>query len=313
MLVVAMLPPLSPVSMLATPSIVMLLEFGRWPLTVKPLTDPISLPPVFCDSAPGTSVAKLKSMRPLLAMFFSASLSSVNERSPLVDLQLGDAARDADFLRHRADFQRERAGRELVVRVHDDVGPLERLEALQRDLERVGVGTDDGEDEAAALVGHRGEGVALRAAGQRDRDARQHPALRVLDGAGDGCARRLRAGRTAGYPRRPRLSRASPEPVAEPSAKDMDYSSLPRLHRIDSCDSNHATLIRRPRTSVRHIDRDRELSVVVQSSATSRSAASTASAVPGRRHVGFRCRRRSSTPRPPRSRPALRWILASVT
>jgi hypothetical protein len=38
MLVVAMLPPLSPVSMFETPSIVMLLEFGRWPLTVKLLT-----------------------------------------------------------------------------------------------------------------------------------------------------------------------------------------------------------------------------------------------------------------------------------
>ena len=41
--------------------------------------------PVFCDSAPGTSVAKLKSARPLLAMFFNVSLSSVNERSPLID------------------------------------------------------------------------------------------------------------------------------------------------------------------------------------------------------------------------------------
>ena len=85
MLVVAMLPPLLPVSMLATPSIVTLLEFGRWPLTVKPSAAPISLPPVFCDRAPGTNVAKLKSWRPLLAMFFSASLSSVNDRSPLAD------------------------------------------------------------------------------------------------------------------------------------------------------------------------------------------------------------------------------------
>jgi hypothetical protein len=73
------------VSILATPSIVMLLEFGRWPFTVKPLTEPSSVLPVFCDSAPGTSVAKLKSCRPLLAMFVSAWLSSVNERSPLVD------------------------------------------------------------------------------------------------------------------------------------------------------------------------------------------------------------------------------------
>ena len=84
MLVVAMLPPLLPVSMLATPSIVMLLEFGRWPFTVKPSTAPTRRPPRRCRSAPGTSVAKLKSIRPLLAMFLRASLSSVNERSPLV-------------------------------------------------------------------------------------------------------------------------------------------------------------------------------------------------------------------------------------
>ncbi len=86
MFVVAMLPPLSPVSMFATPSIVMLFEFGRWPLTVKLLTCPSSVvAAAFCDSAPGTSVAKLKSIRPLFAMFFSASFSSVNDRSPLAD------------------------------------------------------------------------------------------------------------------------------------------------------------------------------------------------------------------------------------
>jgi hypothetical protein len=84
MLVVAMLPPLSPVSMLATPSIVMLFEFGRWPFTVNPLTCAISAPPALCDTTPGTSVAKLNIARPLLAMFVSASFSSVNERSPLV-------------------------------------------------------------------------------------------------------------------------------------------------------------------------------------------------------------------------------------
>ena len=85
MLVVTMLPPLLPVSMLATPSIVMLLDSGRWPFTVKPSTDPISLPAAPPDSTPGTRVAKLNSMRPLLAMFSSAWLSSVNDRSPLFD------------------------------------------------------------------------------------------------------------------------------------------------------------------------------------------------------------------------------------
>jgi hypothetical protein len=85
MLVVAMLPPLSPVSMLATPSIVMLFAFGRWPLTVNELTCPISRPaPSPCIATPGTRVAKLNSMRPLFAMLVSACVSSANDRSPLV-------------------------------------------------------------------------------------------------------------------------------------------------------------------------------------------------------------------------------------
>src|SRR5262245_47263048 len=65
MFVVAMLPPLSPVSRLATPSIVMLFELGRWPLKVKLLTVPASDPPIIppVGSAPGTSDAKLKSAR----------------------------------------------------------------------------------------------------------------------------------------------------------------------------------------------------------------------------------------------------------
>jgi hypothetical protein len=84
MLVVAMLPPLSPVSMLATPSIDIVFEFGRWPLTVKPLTEPISPPAAPFGTAPGTRMAKLNMARPLLAMFCSAEFSSVKERSPLV-------------------------------------------------------------------------------------------------------------------------------------------------------------------------------------------------------------------------------------
>ena len=78
-----MLPPLSPVSMLATPSMVMLFEFGRWPLTVNELTCAFSTPAMLLLSTPGTRLAKLNRARPLLAMFFRASFSSVNERSPL--------------------------------------------------------------------------------------------------------------------------------------------------------------------------------------------------------------------------------------
>ena len=53
-----MLPPLSPVSMFETPSIVMLFEFGRWPFTVNELTWFRSFPALLsCESAPGTNSA----------------------------------------------------------------------------------------------------------------------------------------------------------------------------------------------------------------------------------------------------------------
>ena len=50
-----------------------------------------------------------------------------------------------------------------------------------------------GNTKRPAVVGNRGEYVALRAARQRDGDARQNPALRILDGARNRCARRLRS------------------------------------------------------------------------------------------------------------------------
>jgi hypothetical protein len=76
-----MLPPLSPVSMLATPSIVMLLELARWPFALKLLTcDGASVPVV--GTTPGTSPARPKKLRPLTAMFWIAVDSIVNARSP---------------------------------------------------------------------------------------------------------------------------------------------------------------------------------------------------------------------------------------
>ena len=96
-------------------------------------------------------------------------------------LQLDQAAGHGDFFGQPADFHRQRSCRKLVVRVHDQVRPLQRLEALKRDLERVGVRPDDGEHETATGVGDRRQNVPLRAAGHRDRDARQDCALRVLD------------------------------------------------------------------------------------------------------------------------------------
>ena len=192
MLVVAMLPPLSPVSMLATPSIVMLLEFGRAPFTVKPLTDPISLPAAPFGIAPGTSVAKLKSARPLLAMFVRASLSRVNERSPVVDCS---SVTRLVTLTSSVIWPTSSVSVPVanpVIRTDHNVRALERLEPLQRDLQRVGIGSHDREHEATAFVGHCGEGVTLRAACQCDRDARQYSTLSVLNNAGDRCAGGLR-------------------------------------------------------------------------------------------------------------------------
>ena len=70
-----MLPPLSPVSMLATPSIVMLFEFDRWPFTLKLLT--FAGVSAFCGRTPGTMTARPKKLRPLTAMFWIVDDCSV--------------------------------------------------------------------------------------------------------------------------------------------------------------------------------------------------------------------------------------------
>ena len=98
-LVVTMLPPLSPVSMLATPSIVTLLEFGRWPFTVKPPAEPISVPSAVLDRARHErhQVEEL----PRRGGDVREGLALQRERAlPARRLDLGHAARDADLFRH---------------------------------------------------------------------------------------------------------------------------------------------------------------------------------------------------------------------
>ena len=73
-----MLPPLSPCRMSATPSIVMLLEFGHWPRPVNPLhlrgrAAHVRAAVARLRHAPGTSVARNREGAPSLAMFLSAS------------------------------------------------------------------------------------------------------------------------------------------------------------------------------------------------------------------------------------------------
>ncbi len=75
-----MLPPLSPVSMLATPSMVMLFELVRWPFALRLLTC-VGVSAV--GMTPGTSPASPKKLRPLTAMFWIAEVCSVKARSPL--------------------------------------------------------------------------------------------------------------------------------------------------------------------------------------------------------------------------------------
>ena len=128
--VVAMLWPLSPVSMLETPSIVMLFELGRWPFTVKSLIWSSSVLPRVCDSVPGTNVAKLKSARPLIAMPFSVSLSSVNPRSPLV--VCSEVTRLVTRISSVSPpSSSANAPVESLSLAFTDVRPLQRLEALQ--------------------------------------------------------------------------------------------------------------------------------------------------------------------------------------
>ena len=69
-----MLAPLSPVSMLATPSMVMLLEFGRCPFAENWLAlvgGPAATPPpaIAPGTTPGTMPISPKKLRPLTAMF----------------------------------------------------------------------------------------------------------------------------------------------------------------------------------------------------------------------------------------------------
>ena len=125
-------------------------------------------------------------------MFLIASLSSVNERSPLCACSSETRPRDAHFLSHRADLERHDPGGELVVRADLHVRPLEGLEALHADLERVEVGTDDREDEAPLAVRRRGQRIALGPARQRHRRAGQDSSLGVLHLTEDGRAGRLR-------------------------------------------------------------------------------------------------------------------------
>ena len=183
-----MLPPLSPVSMLATPSIVMLFEFGRWPLTVKALTEPFSTPARSFGTTPGTRFAKLNRARPLLAMFVRASFSSVNERSPLSTCSSLTRLSTVTFSSIPPTLERDVPGRGPVVRVDDHVRPLRGLEARQGGLEHVAVGADDREGEPAILVRRRRVHIALRAAGEGDGRAGKHSPRGVAHRSGDGCA-----------------------------------------------------------------------------------------------------------------------------
>jgi len=75
-----MLPPLSPVSMLLTPSIVRLLALWRWPFERRLLTCVgVSL----SATTPGTIIARPKKLRPLTARFCIACDCMVKARSPL--------------------------------------------------------------------------------------------------------------------------------------------------------------------------------------------------------------------------------------
>ena len=176
--------------MLATPSIVMLLEFGRWPFTVKRRRRR-RFPPGLSREHAGHASREVEQHPPVVG---DVGERLVLERErPLAAgrLQLADAARDRHFLGHRPDVERQGAGRQAIVGVDDEVGPLQRLEALEGGLEGIGVGPHDREEEPALGIRHRSQDVPLGVAGQRDRHPRQHPSLAVGHRSRDGGARRL--------------------------------------------------------------------------------------------------------------------------
>ena len=129
-----MLPPLSPVSMLATPSIVMLFEFDRWPFALRLLT---CVGASVFGTTPGTRPARPKKLRPLTAMFWIAADCSVKARSPLRSWMSVDWPVTVTLSLSWPDRQREDAGHQAVVGVDDDAGPLQRLEAREGQLQRV--------------------------------------------------------------------------------------------------------------------------------------------------------------------------------
>ena len=97
-------------------------------------------------------------------------------------------ARDRDDFARAADLDGQRAERDARAGVDLDLVALQRPERRHLDLHRVGVGREVGKDEVAGGIGRRPASmmVAARFADQRDDRARNHAALRVLDGAGDG-------------------------------------------------------------------------------------------------------------------------------
>ena len=125
MLVVAMLPPLSPVSMLATPSIVMLFEFGRWPLTVNPLTWPISLPGVgVLRERAGHEQREVEQHAPVVGDVLQRLVLERERALAARRLQLADAAETVTSSVMAPTSSASMPAEKLVVRVDDDVGPL---------------------------------------------------------------------------------------------------------------------------------------------------------------------------------------------
>jgi hypothetical protein len=155
--------------MLATPSIVMLLEFGRHERR---------------EAEGGAAV--VRDVLDRLAFERERALAARR-------LQLAHPATDADALLDSADVQGDDPSRELVVRAHHDVGPLSGLETLTADPERVGVGPDDREHEAPLVIRRGGERVALGAARERHGRAWKHPTQGVFHRAEYGRTGRLRS------------------------------------------------------------------------------------------------------------------------
>ena len=178
----------------STPSIMMLLERERWPLTLRPLPCPL----VAWGVMPGTVRAKSVKLRPLEGRF---SISCVEMVWPVVVRlvsTMGTSPADFDALLRAADLERERE-RGGLRDGERDAGIDEVVEAVPGDGEGVVADGDVGEAVATFGVADAGAGDVGGVIDEREFGAGDESSAGVVNvDFKAGGVRRLREGRWRG-------------------------------------------------------------------------------------------------------------------